>query len=188
MHIKTDLTDEQQTTLQRLFRRKCVEPHVVAQQLHIKRNEAIALLDGLVEEYPSYFSRKYLIYHTCSEAPVGALPYTKTLSRGWVCPQCEEEVELNELTLDFVYEAIATVDIWSLENGLVRYWAIESFPFHTKNPPQRYVEPSLMLPKKASEVFDGIIERGMVSREKALARVDQDLFTSIQAIVKDLTE
>lgn len=185
MYIETDLTNDQKITLQKLFRRTFIEPHVVAQQLRMKRAEAIALLDRLVQEYPKQFTRKYLIYHICSEAPVASMPDTKTINQGWTCPECEEEAELDGLTLDFAYSAIAPVDFLSPDDGLVRYWGIDYFPYYSKAC-QNNPEPMLALSKDDAEIFDKMIDREADSREKSLLRVEQEYRDSVCAIAEDL--
>jgi hypothetical protein len=110
MYIKTDLNEDQKKVLQTLFRRRLIEPHVVSQQLRIRRTDAIALLDSLVAQYPKTFIRRHLVYHNCSEAPVSSIDYGETIKLGWICPECVTEIELHEISLDLMYRAVTPVE------------------------------------------------------------------------------
>jgi hypothetical protein len=184
MYIKTDLTDEQKATLQKLFRRPFIEPHVVAQQLLIRTTEAIALLDRLVNEYPAHFARKYLIYHYCSEAPVGSLADGKTIRGTWTCPECEEEVDACDLKLEFVYKAYP-VSFVNSDDGKVRYWRVDYFPYYVKGfSPNR--DPALVLLPDDAEMFDEILDKWATSREKDLDRVELQYRDYIEETVENL--
>lgn len=186
MDIKTNLDGQQKNTLQKLFRQRTfLEPHVVAQHLRLKRIDAIALLDKLVQEYPKHFTRKYFVYHYCSDAPVTSIPDTKTIKPGWVCPECGEEVELCSLTMEFAYSAIAPVEFLELENGAVRYWHTVRFPYYTKEY-QDGVEPALTLLSGDAEMFDAVLESHAIAREQDLVQVDRKYREVIGDIARDL--
>lgn len=188
MYIKTDLTNQQKSTLQDIFYSvgDWTQPHVAAQRLGLKRQEAIALLDSLVKRYPKNFVRKYLICHICSEAPVSSLPDNETIRQGWICPQCEEEVELDGITLDFAYEAIAPANFTNPEDGLVRYWQVDYFPYYVRGFSPN-TEPVMVLESKDAEKFDLILEGQTISRQKAFAKVEEQYKSSVYAIAKDIT-
>jgi hypothetical protein len=80
-------------------------PHQIAAMLGIRSEEALELLVKLEGE--GYCKIKQLIYHHCSEAPVGVLKSWGETAIPWTCPHCEEVVEtqedwLKELTFDVI--------------------------------------------------------------------------------------
>src|SRR5262245_38755581 len=65
-----------------------VMPHDLANQAHIRYEQAFALLNVLSAERAA--TLKLLIYHDCSEAPVRLYRYGVGYPRGrWECPNCE---------------------------------------------------------------------------------------------------
>lgn len=185
MYIKTDLTDEQKTVLQKLFQRPCIEPHVIAQQLHLSRLEAIALLDKLVKDYPQKFIRKQLVYHSCSDAPVKAIDDREVIKEGWVCPECGEEVDIKELNLDLMYKAIAPVDFLNPNDGLVRYWKVDYFPYYVKGFSPN-TEPVFTLLQGDAEMFDEVLARQANSRQEAFTLIEREFERTVREIVRDL--
>lgn len=191
MFIETNLNDSQKNILQDLFR--CTgdwtQPHVAAQRLGLKRQEAIALLDSLVRKHSDRFNRRHLVYHTCSDAPVASIPDTEVIKVGWICPQCEEEieeeVELDSLTLDFCYTAIAPVNFAKPDDGLVRYWRVEYFPFYVKGFSPN-VEPAIILPQDKAQEFDGLVEAARQGQDRAFKEIANQYRDVVEAIVQEV--
>jgi hypothetical protein len=86
-----------------------------------------------------------------------------------------------------VYKAIAPVDFISPDDGLVRYWAIDYFPYYVKTCQKAASEPVMVLESKDAEKFDLILEGQAVSRQKAVARVEEDYKLNVHAIAKAIT-
>jgi len=187
MYIETSLTDSQRSALQDIFRSvgDWTQPHVAAQRLGLKRVEAIALLDSFVKDYPRRFTRKYLVYHICSEAPVTSIPDNATIQRGWICPQCEEEVELDGINLDFIYTVIAPVDFLNPDDGLVRYWRVDYFPYYVRGFSPN-TEPALVLKQRDAEIFDAVMARRAESRQESFMLIEREFEGIVRAIVRDL--
>lgn len=187
MFIKTDLTDKQKESLQDIFRSvgDWTQPHVVAQRLELGRQEAIALLDSLTNQHPDRFNRKYLVYHNCSDTPVSAISDNAFIRQGWICPQCAEEVDLNEINLDFVYTAIAPVDFLNPDDDLVRYWRVDYFPYYVKGFSPN-TEPAFALLQGDAEMFDEVLARQSKSRQEAFAAIEEEYRRSIEAIAREL--
>lgn len=185
MYLKTDLTDEQKVVLQTLFQRPCIEPHVVAQQLHLSRLETIALLDKLVKDYPQKFIRKQLVYHSCSDAPVKAINDGEVIKEGWVCPECGEEVDIKELNLDLIYKAIAPVDFLNPDDGLVRYWEVDYFPYYVRGFSPN-TKPALVLKQRDAEIFDAVMAKRAEVRQESFMLIERQFEEIVRAIVRDL--
>jgi hypothetical protein len=189
MYIKTDLNDEQKASLQKMFRQLTfVEPHVAGQQLHLKRLEAIALLDRLVKDYPDHFTRKQLVYHYCSEAPVGAIADGEIIKEGWACPQCEEEVDLEDLKFDLMYRAVSSVDFLNPNDGLVRYWAVDYFPYFLRGYSQKGSEPAMALSETAAILFDEKVNQLAIARQKAFEKIEREYQNSVEVAVMGLPQ
>lgn len=185
MFIETNLNKEQRAALERLFRQNFVQPDEVAQQLKLRRLEAITLLDKLTAENPQRFVRKYLIFHGCSEAPVGTVSDGKTIKQGWICPECEEEVDLEELDFELMYRAIALVNFTKPNDGLVRYWRVDYFPFYVKGFSPN-VEPAIILPQDKAQEFDGLVEAARQGQDHAFKEIANQYRDVVEAIVREV--
>ncbi len=104
-----DLTDPQKSTLRKLLRsRKSLMPHEICIMLHIKRPEAIAILEDLMGQYPDKISRKTLIYCNCgidsNAPPSAAIAYGNPMPEIIKCDLCDEEIVLgNGIGIDEIF-------------------------------------------------------------------------------------
>lgn len=75
-------------------------PHDVGMRLGIDYKIARAILLAIARD--KLGETNTLIYHTCTEAPVGSLPMSKGFPRlPWTCPNCEKVIRtLDELSFD----------------------------------------------------------------------------------------
>jgi len=90
------LSESQKATLQKLLRsRKSLAPHEICVMLHIKRPEAIAILEYLMQQYPNKVTRKTLIYCNCgidnNAPPSAAIAYGNPMPETIKCGLCDEE-------------------------------------------------------------------------------------------------
>ena len=75
-------------------------PHQIAVMLGITYSQALCVLAVL--ESSGVTDNFLLVYHNCSEAPVGTISYGLGFPQmPWRCPNCENKVEsLGELSFD----------------------------------------------------------------------------------------
>lgn len=95
------LSTSQQESLQKLLRsRKSLTPHELSGMLHLKRSEAIAILEYLLRQYPDKVTRKTLIYCNCgidsNAPPSAAIAYGNPMPETIKCGLCDEEVVLGD--------------------------------------------------------------------------------------------
>ena len=103
------LTAPQKDTLQKLLRdRKSLMPHEICVMLHIKRPEAIAILENLMQQYPDKVTRKTLIYCNCgiddNAPPSVAIAYGNPMPEIIKCSLCDDEIVLgNGIGIDEIF-------------------------------------------------------------------------------------
>ena len=103
------LNEPQKDTLRKLLRnRKSLMPHEICVMLHIKRPEAIAILEYLMQQYPNKVTRKTLIYCNCgidnNAPPSAAIAYGNPMPETVKCDLCDEEVVLgNGIGIDEIF-------------------------------------------------------------------------------------
>ncbi len=93
----TSLTDAQKDTLRKLLRsRKSLMPHEICVMLRVKRPEAIAILENLMQQHPDKVTRKTLIYCNCgiddNAPPSAAIAYGNTMPETIQCSLCDDEI------------------------------------------------------------------------------------------------
>ena len=104
------LSIQQKKELTRQFKRpkERAMPHQLAARLGLPYSSALAILSVL--ETDKLCEIRLLIYHRCTEAPVGAIPFGKGFPHlPWICPHCEDTIE-SQKELSFDLMAI-TIDV-----------------------------------------------------------------------------
>lgn len=86
-------------------------PHQIAVKLGILYPQALSVLAVL--ESIGVTDNFLLIYHNCSEAPVGSIPYGTGFPHvPWQCPECENTVDsLNELSFGVLAKSNDSIEI-----------------------------------------------------------------------------
>ena len=97
------LTKPQQEKLSRLLLGQNVMPHQLAISLGLKLQDAYDLLQCLFDTFPEALEKKKLVYHCCSESPVSAIPFHTDIASFTYCPQCEEEVNPEDVKTGLMY-------------------------------------------------------------------------------------
>jgi hypothetical protein len=98
------LDASQKTKLSKKFRNpnSKVMPHELVVSLRVKLPQAYAVVIALGSS--GLCSNRLLIYHNCSEASVGSIPFGigfPTLP--WICRECGESIEdYNEMSFDVI--------------------------------------------------------------------------------------
>lgn len=77
-------------------------PHQISVRLGISHSQALCVLSVL--ESSGVTDNFLLVYHSCSEAPVGTIPYGLGFPQmPWHCPECEDTVSsLDQLSFDLL--------------------------------------------------------------------------------------
>lgn len=106
----TTFNDSQKDSLQKLLRsRKSIMPHEICVMLHIKRPEAIAILEDLMHQYPDKVDRKTLIYCNCgidsdNAPPSAAIAYGNPMPETIRCSLCDDEIVFgNGIGIDEIF-------------------------------------------------------------------------------------
>jgi hypothetical protein len=85
-------------------------PHQLAVRLGLSYSDSLAILSVL--EADKLCQLRLLIYHICTETPVGSIPFGQGFPKvPWHCPYCEEIVEdTRELNFDFMATNVDVIE------------------------------------------------------------------------------
>ena len=98
------LTPKQTEALKKLtIHGRMIQAHLICIALFVNRDEALAIMQGLVEKGPAV--PMHLIYHPgCCEPPIGLLTAGEPIPDPYQCFECEQLVPRSELRVEDVIQ------------------------------------------------------------------------------------